>query len=226
MPYVSEHMLLQWSGLFTRGGSADVMDEFAGTLRFAGPGIAEADNQETCDALAAALRAAWVTSAMQIPTIAKLAYVKWNRIGTDGRYASTTRTTTTWYENQVGGAIQPVYPTQISWAATYLTDVARGPASRGRNYFPTSATIGEADNMRVTQEQCQRTATAVAGLIASLNNAAQSEGSGMVAHVMSDVRAGRQSVIKRVSMGNRLDIQRRRANRGRELYAQADVVAG
>ena len=225
MPFSAEHMLLQWSGTFSRGSDAPVIDEFAGTLRFTGPGVEAVDNQEACDALAAVMATFWKVPAAQLPSIARLSVVKWNRIGTDGRYASQNQTTMTILDTPATGPVVPVYPTQIAWATTYRTDFSRGRASRGRNYWPTAVTVGAGEEMRTTALAARNMAGAVATLIANLNAAIRTEGGGLVASVMSDLGDGRSAAIRRVEVGNRLDIQRRRANRVDETYEGTDVVA-
>jgi hypothetical protein len=223
MPYPAEHMLLQWHGLHTNGGSSPVIDHFYGTLRFIGPGVAAADNQEVCDAMWAAMSTWWGATGNYIPSFARLAAVKWNRIGTSGHYVSKTRTLLSSNTNMVGGSAPSRYPLQVSWVASYRTSIERGLASKGRNYFPTSVEVGASNQMRVADNDCQTMATRVAALLVSLNAAASTGGETLVAGIATDTREGAQSPITAVSVGNRLDIQRSRDNAQEEQYFSANL---
>lgn len=218
MVYASEHMLLQWTGTFAKSEGAAVYDEFAGTLRFAGSNVAAADNQATCDALADVLRTWWPLQYSYTPTVASLGAIKWNRIRPDGKYANRNQTTVNMADNWRGGGAVTRYPLQVAWVATWLTNFGRGRASKGRTYFPTAVPVDSNTTGRVPAELCGNFALSCATLLADLNDAAQSQGSGIVASVMSNLDEGVTAPITGVRVGDRLDIQRRRDNSVEETY--------
>lgn len=223
MPYNQEHMLFQWGGPFAQPGG-EAVDEFVGSMRFAGPGIAAADNDETAEALLADLVTFWTASANWISSFALLGWAKWNRIGTDGRYVSSTATRLVFPSSNRPGGSTAGYPLQVAWAATWTTDFARGRASKGRTFWPISVPVVPGDNMRVNAGRCEGFAAANVALIGAWNTTLNEQGSSLVASVMSDIGEGRSAPILGCRVGNRLDIQRRRDNKTDETYYQAGIA--
>ena len=219
MPYPAAHMLLSWNGLFTLGAGQPVIDQFNGSLRFMGPGVDASDTQEKCNAMSAALQDWWKTYQNFIPGIAKLATIKWNKIGTDGHYVSKTRTQMDQLLTLAEGPQVSRYPLQVNLVATYLTANERGIGSRGRTFFPTTIPISSSNQMRASGSDCTQMASAVAGLIVNLNAVASSGNGQLQACVGSDQRGGALAPILSVRVGNRLDIQRRRDNALEESYS-------
>lgn len=235
MPFQTEHMLLQWGGTFANSSGALTTDGFVGSMRFAGPGISAADNQQVCDRMGAALRAWWLSGTDNfIPYTARLQWVKWNRIGTDGKYASPTQTRLKILEDAVT-ANAAVYPQQICWAVTWMTQLQRGRGHQGRTFFPTNVTIDPEIGMRVPPAAATKMATKALDLIGRLNYYANTGGvstppdyttgtpgfpaqdQALRASVMSSSGTG-IGIINRARVGNRLDIQRRRDNSQEEIY--------
>lgn len=236
MPFASQHMLLQWGGSFRGTSATDPVQEiFSGSLRFQGPGIAQADDDQTLGALALVLRSFWMMTTAYIPTSAWLEQVKWNRINVDGRYAS---------EKTRGVVVQGVkgtesagYPHQVAWATTWQSDVVRGKASKGRTFWPTGVPIDTSTghvNAAFTKNMAQASALLIKNLNAAARTGAFAGGptetplwlealgyvkaptgrpeAGMSASIMSKIGAGTTRVITAAGVGDRLDIQRRRAN--------------
>ncbi len=223
--YDSPHMLLQWSGTFVNGVSADSppFEQFVGGLRFGGPGLAAVNNQATADALADILDAYWRDAAARIPVHARLTTVKWNLIGRDGRYVSQSDTQIASSES-APGAGNVVYPTQIAWATTWVTSLQRGRGSKGRTYWPTTQTVTSPSSV-IDTSACQNKANRDWALIQSLNGVMPSSATdGVSAMVMSNVGEGRSAVITGCRVGNRLDVQRRRGAQIDEAYRSAPVV--
>jgi hypothetical protein len=239
--YNREHMLLQWGGSFAAGAGQPVADQFAGTLRFAGPGIDAADTDEIGDAMALALAAWWTNSGNQIPQIARLGWVKWNRITVDGHYKSSSRTRLHTLDTAATTNTGNRFPLQVCWTTTWTTDLERGKASRGRTYWPTAVGLDPAIGMRTSPAASAAMAGASIELIRRLNTAANGgngaqvpwpgPGGGSVpgdpsalrASVMSKLGGGTQGIITGCKVGNRLDIQRRRDNDVDEVYVAAAV---
>ena len=223
MAFNQEHMLLQWGGSFQNAVSGPVMDQFVGSMRFVGPGIDVADTDDTALDLVVAMASIWRDPRMQIPSMAHLWWVKWNRIGTDGKYVSRTDTRRQGVVEPCPGPTTSRYPHQIAWAATWTTDLQRGRASKGRTYWPTAVTVTANESCRVAPAVRNTMATACVDGLRTLITAVQSRGGTMVPAVMSNIGEGTSAVIKGVRVGDRLDIQRKRDNKVAEVYSLAEV---
>lgn len=237
MVYNQQHMLLQWGGTFREGSTetTPAIEIFSGSLRFAGPGLAQSNNRNSLISLAIVLGDFFTSSEAGTPQNVFLDSVKWNLIGVDGLYADAGNTQEVTPTNRQGST-SPQYPPQVAWAMTWQTDRVRGRASRGRTFWPTAVAIGA--NRKVAPATCLATAQAGRNLIRDLNYAARNayvsparqdsppswavdigwapgtvqEGSGVSAMVMSKIGSGTSSVINSVGVGDRLDVQRRRGN--------------
>lgn len=235
MAYASPHYVLQWGGAFRSGSpTAPALEIFTGALRFDGPGEDQAGGQAICDSLGVVLTNYWGKREAQIPKSAYLEFVKWNRVGTDGRYLDA-NTTVRNFEGVLGGGGLDRYPLQVSWATTWTTGVMRGKACRGRTFWPTSQALNS--GFVAGSIDCIAKANVDWGLIKDLNAAARNgyvdttanpapawatavgwapatvrEASGVSASVMSNIGGGTSRVITGAEVGQRLDIQRRRGN--------------
>lgn len=248
MPYTQQHMLLQWEASWNLNGNPNGQQfEIAtGAIRFAGPGLDDADTDQSLYGMAQVLGRYWNQIGAQIPGNCFLNHIKWNKIDVNGHYVDQNNTRETTIPPQ-GGAGATQYPTQVAWATTWATDARRGLAARGRTFWPTSRTF-DGNNMKVTQANCLVKAALDASLIYQLNAAARNgyveappsnyaewaqlvgwsptdvrEGSGVSAMVMSKVGAGRSLVITNAEVGDRLDIQRRRANQMSDIRTISPV---
>jgi hypothetical protein len=234
--YEREHMLLQWGGWFADSAATPATDQFVGSLRFVGPGLDATDTQVMCQRMAEALSAWWRSGPDNfIPYTARLSWVKWNKIGTNGLYVNKTRTRIYTYPTAAITANSAVYPQQVALAVSWLTNVERGKGSRGRTFFPTNIQLDPAIGMRVPPAAATKVATSAIQLISRLNYAANTAGvdtppnwttgspgfppqdSAVRAAVMSPSGDG-TGLITRARVGNRLDIQRRRDNDIEETY--------
>lgn len=236
MTFSSDHMLFTWSGHFTAGNS-EVMDDFAGGLRFTGPGTGSVQTEEILDDLIETFRG-WIADGRAgIPTAARFDHFKWNRIGTDGRYVDRNNTLEKTPIPDAPGGLTSRYPTQVACATTWTTDFARGRASKGRTFWPTALEVNASSRFRLTPAFALGMAQWGVGFIRAMNQAASGNGplvpvpgqpdpvpgdpATMVASVMSDIGTGRTAAINGCRVGDRLDIQRRRGNRVAEIYQSA-----
>lgn len=227
MPYASRHMLLAWTGVFTSGspGSFVTEDSFSGSLRFVGTAIEESQNDETLDALVAVITAYWQDSLTYIPQRAVLDVVKWNLIGTDGRYASRTETRQSDVLG-INGTASMRFPPQIAWATTWTTEAARGRASKGRTFWPTGIPL-DVSTFRPNQDAIVQKVERDLGLIRDLNDAASTSGQVTLrAAVMSNLGSGTTGLITGARIGDRVDVQRRRAEQMGERYTAAQGTVG
>lgn len=237
MVFNQNHMLFAWSGHFLGSDGQSILDDFAGSLRFVGPGVGDTENEETLLALAQTLISGIGQQASGIPTNAYFDNFKWNQIGTDGRYVNKRQTLMTLGTPSESGVLQARYPLQVACCTTWLTDFRRGRGSKGRTYWPTALVVDSASNLRLTAQRAQDHANWSMGLIGALNQAASGAGpqvpvpgpggpvpgdpDALVAAVMSDIGEGVSGAITGARTGDRLDIQRRRGNRLEETYYTA-----
>lgn len=238
MPYNQEHMFFQWSGHFVTSGN-EVMDDFVGGLRFVGPGLAAADNDDVLEAMARTFMNFWSGDGRNgIPGGALVDSFKWNRIGTDGRYVDSGNTR--WFTPNAGarGTTSTRYPTQVACATTWTTDFVRGRASKGRTFWPTALPVNDDSRYRINTATQERMGAWARNLIVALNNTTETGtvvtvpdtgqqvpvvSSNLQAAVMSDIGTGRSSLITGIRVGDRLDIQRRRGNRVNEVYVATPI---
>jgi hypothetical protein len=229
--YPSDHMLAAWGGTLPSG------EEFAGAMKFASPNdigmntqVSLVDNDNACDDVLADLTAFWQTPTAYIPRYAVLTWFKWNRIGTNGRYVNDT---TRIRENLsiAGGSnpttANPPLPHQVAWTTTYLTNAQRGLANKGRTYWPTNVQLNSS-TLLVEATSANYMAQNVSELIRAWGDWPGLDVTGVVPVVGSigeGSRPGQYRSIRSISVGNRLDIQRRRAEKvTEERYGAA--VAG
>lgn len=229
MAYTKAHMHLVWGGSL---GPSDREDAWTVGIRFAsgGEGNAPGDlpplqpdefpSQLRADLIAAISQFHQSTGA-RIRRDATLEWIKYNRIGIDGRYVNTTGTLV-WDVPATGGNATPTYPQQISAVTTYRTDARRGAAKTGRNYWPTGIAY-DATSGGITASDRTALAGSTAALLYTLGQAMFTAGFPLVACVMSSIGSGTTRIIDRVEVGSRFDIQRRRDNSAPEIYTGQDV---
>lgn len=235
MVYNQEHMLFQWHATVRLGGMAGTaVEEVSGQIRFAGPGLEDANTDQSLAGLTIVLARYWNQSLAKIPANCWLDGTKWNKIDVNGHYADPGNTRQAIFPGK-GGSASIAYPTQIAWATTWLTDFQRGLAARGRTFWPTGQAFDQ-NTMRVAPSVCSGKALLDGQLLKDLTFAARNgyvtagtdtpdwaqllgwqdgglaEGSGVSPVIMSKIGAGRTTVITGAGVGDRLDTQRRRAN--------------
>lgn len=232
MPFNQPHMLFAWSGHFI-SSSTEVLDDFAGSLRFVGPGRDNNQTEEVMLGMAQTL-VNWVNNqASGVPANALFDNFKWNAIGTDGRYLDRNNSLFTLGDVRGAGSLSARYPSQIACTTTWTTDFSRGRASKGRTFWPTAFPVDSSSRLRLSPATQLSMANWSYGLIRALNAAATTPGAiaysstatpiandanQLSAAVMSDIGAGTSSIITGARVGDRLDIQRRRGNRLDESY--------
>lgn len=216
MAYPSEHYLLAF------GGPLSTNEQWSCTLRMSAAFAAQdqAGEEAALEGIVQVLTFQW---AQQNPVSgdARVSFVKYNRVGVDGKY---TRETT----NQVDiappllSAAGGVHPLQIALVATLETSVERGLANKGRIYLPSPWYPCSEPNRTISAGSAQGAATWVAGLITALNDVA---GVGTVI-VASKTRAGAIRPVTGVNVGTVLDTMRSRRTSLLESRQSALVDGG
>lgn len=212
--YDRPHMLLAWRGEIQTNTRVKV-EEFAGSLRLAPTTaagaslqVAQVDNDDAFDQVVAKLTAFWTSANAFIPTNFTIKAIKYNAIGMDGRYLSTTDTRV-----REGLDIRGVdgirYPTFICAAVTWQTGARRGLARLGRTYLPTAVRL-DLSNGNINSEDQGALSGHAAGFIRSLGDWTGIDGTTVVPSVMSGLRGGVTRAINGVTVGNQFDVQTRR----------------
>lgn len=220
MAYPVEHYLLAFGGPLGSG------EQWTNTLRLHAPTYDATQDAETATVadLAAFFKAHWVT-VNPISGGARLGWLKYNRVGTDGKYMNPW-TTVYDFSPLVVSSAAIKHPHQVSLVATLTTDAARGLASKGRIYLPSPMYSVAGADATIASGDAASAANWVAGLVNGINGVA---GAGNV-HVIS--RGARQDdgswgpgamrPVMGVSVGNVYDTMRSR--RGKVVEQRTDVA--
>jgi hypothetical protein len=159
--------------------------------------------------------AAWYGSHSMCRSDAKLDWLKCNRIAPDGTYAEAGVTHERLYTPGILGPNGEGVPTILTCCWSWRTARSRGPGSHGRIYPPVS--LGPGPSMIIPTADVTDLLTAAKdflGVLAAPNF--PEVGNGFAVCVVSD-----QDVIEpvtRVTVGNVIDVQRRRKNQLAETY--------
>lgn len=151
---------------------------------------------------------------------ARLTMVKFNRIGTDGRYSESTTRAADLGPAPVIGTQSTKYPPQVALAVSLDTGYSRGLAARGRFYLPPPGAAVQVDG-RLREDDTQVIANAAAAYLSGLNDL----GLGVVS-IVSDVGAGAVRQVRTVRVGRALDTIRSRRTSIPEGYGASVDVEG
>lgn len=223
----ARHALLQFGGkLGAQANNGGGVEEWSCGIRVAydNPGRPDADmnpdeQDEYLNDTAREALVKWFTSSgTKIAASASLEYAKFNAIGPNGKYVND-QTSVLDISGVVGAAADSggmKYPTQVSLAATFTTNVSRGRAKLGRIYIPAPRHTLSA-NGTIPVAELEATAESTAELIRDLDNDDVSMGIRFTPVVASGLPGagsvvGAMNPIQGVRVDGRFDIQRRRAN--------------
>lgn len=228
MPFPVSHLVVQLLGTITSGGEAEI---WSNTLRIAPKSgeraiVTDALQARDADAVLPDAVAWWETMRGGFPPTVRFTAVKANVVDVEGRYVSQGQTNVrdVPQANQPGTAGNPSLPSQVAIAVTFHTAKARGLSSKGRVYLPAPSSIVLTQDGRLAPPTAQAYADRYRAFLVALNNwpgvdAGSDPG---VVSVLSKVREGARQQVTGVSVGNRFDVQRRRANR---LGEQRSTIA-
>lgn len=220
-----DHYLLSWGGTICDGTEiwANNLRLWSDTPDWLSPTFDEAAALDQCynD-----IRTLYINAGASISSDAKVNWVKLNRIGADGRYASTSESNTKFLSGSsiIAGAASAgtLYPPQVALAITFRTNRDRGPASRGRIYAPRPQ-LNMPTSGQVSSSTTQAVATAYATFITNLGNWDGIDTNNMAPAVVSGVGTGAAAYIRSVNVGSVLDTQRRRRTALTETRSSAAV---
>lgn len=160
----------------------------------------------------------WTAFTSRAATTTKMVGFKFNGIDQEGHYINQEETFQRDFSTNLVGTGSSALPSQCTVAVTLHTDAARGLASKGRVYLPGLSTAVVGPDGRLTDSHRDSLANSFATLCTNLSNWPQIDpvrDPGRVV-VMSKVGAGARRRVNGVTVGDRIDIQRRRANKYRE----------
>lgn len=194
-------------------------------IRFINSGDITDAGQDACAAAAKTHIQAWGNAAGSgWSSMAALSYVKFNRIGGDGRYTDTGATHRVDFAPANMSATASAYPNQVSMVVSWMTQFARGPGSRGRVFLPVPYFTLSGSTNRWSSANLTTAANAAAGFLNAMNTGLTAAASGDTeASVVSaiDEKKGR---ITRVRIGDVPDTQRRRRNAYPEVYVLSSTL--
>lgn len=228
MPYAAPHNLMVIYGGHSAGPDADV---WSMGVRFGSEseqGVAVRDDvaaERVLDHVSASVQAWWDRMANNLPTTTTLSGVKVNAIGTDGRYVLKDKTYQRDFATPLPGrsAASTALPAQLSCVVTLRTASSRGRASKGRVYLPPMASNVLAGS-RIAAGNADLFATTFAQLLSAVNAPPTGTGDLGRAIVASDLGLGITRHVVSVDVGDRVDVQRRRANALREVRSALKPV--
>lgn len=223
MPFAAPHNLLVVIGSYSNNPGGDVFQfSMRQEAKYAGPDALVGDNVPgILTDIQADLQTWWNAVKGAYNTGTRLTGFKYNRIGVDGLYANQTTTNqvdltgATW----AGTSTAKTLPGQVAITATLLTDAARGLASKGRFYLP-APTVDSVDvGGRIVASTLGVLQGATGTLLTNLNNWPGLDVNGAPGRIQvhSATRAGAFRDVTSLSIGNRFDVQRRRANKVLEV---------
>ena len=163
-----QHLRVTMSGTFQNGPGGNVLERWAYRLNLSDPGTVDGANytQARCDDYAADAVAFHQRAGTQINAFCRLKEVKLARIGTNGKYLTTSFVTP--LDAPGGSATAVNRPPQVALSIS-LGSATRGPRGRGRFYLPMpSHTLGT-DLLIVPNDQ-EQLRLSVATFLADLNN--------------------------------------------------------
>lgn len=227
------HQILQLQG--TIGPAADPYEIWSTSLKFVsrtdtgggGSSPVSMDLDELSDYIdTVILPAVQSLSGLSALSVAggsvKVTTVKFNDVGPDGLYTNNPSVQRELAPQSFGGTSTLTYPTQIAKVVTLESGFYRGPASRGRMYIPgpTNTYNPTTGLLTITQTEVDAWGTWVESMAGSTTAGGRTLN--VVPAVVSSIGDGfAWREITGVSMDNRADVQRRRANdlQGQRLFS-------
>jgi hypothetical protein len=164
--------------------------------------------------------ATWMSYPSNQSVGADLRWLKFNRIGYDGRYTEDTTVRYDYPTPYPAGTNPTVVPPQVALAITLRTEVERGRAARGRFFSPLPARTLASDGVLGVSDQDQYVSAAT-DFLTDLNEGLEdydTPGERPRVVVMSDAGEGMIRPVRCVSVGRVLDTMRSRRASIPEIY--------
>lgn len=219
------HWLLQFGGTLG-GGDGDIWTCGVRLGQYGEFGAEDMDEEQYLDDTAVPALSAWMMNLdANISVAAKLTFAKCNEIGPTGLYAHPQDVHERFFEGVSGSSGQPTHPYQVCLVYTWhCAEVVRGPGSTGRIYTPMPAIAIDSNTGLFNVNSSNAAARAARDLINSLDVQLGGPAGGVLRpSLVTQSGAGAMHQINRVSVDNRTDTQRRRANAMDPIRAYEDV---
>lgn len=142
------HFLLQWGGHFNGGGAS--FEQWTNTIRFTRSSALIAPAMDNLlDDVQADVQAWHTRATSNISSVVKLDFVKFNEIGTDGKYEQAVTYQKVFTTPVAGGNTTFSNPLQVAMAVSLRT-AKRGPRYRGRFFIPCPAVVLDPNTFKVS----------------------------------------------------------------------------
>lgn len=220
--------------LLSFGGGLRVTEIWNMNIRFRSSNVITADEQQAEAVRIKPLIQAWGADPNALWTNAvTLSYVKFNRIGPDGEYHDTGVTHRVDFAPVAMGTTASVVPNQISLVLSWMTNIQRGIASKGRVFQPIPAIGTVATTGRMATSLCLAAANAAATFLNAVNYVSGGiTPYDLEANVVSRGKKlsgggygdGASQRITQVRVGDVPDTQRRRRNALPEVYTLSTTL--
>lgn len=223
MAFDGDHVLVAWGGTLPGG------EVWTNTLRMRDVNPIGFPDQTAISGYLAggfkdALATFWLSVKPFLGPDAKLAWMKANAVGTNGKYLASTTNLYTW-ATPIAGTSGANRANQVCIAVSTTTAATRGRAHKGRFFLPATYTTIDGVNGQFTAGESTTLANAAATYLSSLNSTASVLGVQQLrCAVMSNIGAGTHQDITGIKVGRVLDTQRRRRNKQIELGSTAVVA--
>lgn len=226
-----EHVLIQWGGTLPGGETwscslrtgAQESGNPAGDVPSEGA-VSSWLNGSIKDAVLA-----YHTNALtSINPVAKLTFVKANRIAVDGHYMDPSTNEYVYASIAgTGGAFNPL-PNQCTIAVSLTTGYKRGPAHRGRFYLPSPAVQVAAADGLCTQYEADSIAAATKTFLESIGDVPGLDTPFSQTPMVFSRKSGAPAhrAVTGVEVGRVVDTQRRRRRSLKETYRPATLDLG
>jgi len=214
MTYPNRHLLLTWH--WGNGGLPAEVGQCG--LRFDSPAPA---TQALVDAASGPVSTFWSAATPLIEHDYRLLFVRLVSLDVDGHYFPGTTSFDHTYTGSIpggGGTITARFPLQVASVATLFTAQPRGQAYKGRIYLPWINAALNSGYAWQSADTANR-ANTLAARLSDLNAAMPGPLTIFSKGTKAAPTVGAKHAVTGVRIGDRPDVQRRRANRQVETYS-------
>lgn len=219
MAYKNTFWKLSWGGTVAEESDTFVNSIHIGNEAMNMPNIPDYPNDGTglLDAYINLISAWFIRPGTGISYTAKLEWIKLAHIGVDGLYVEDAFVRDLPASIR-GGLAEPVAP-QLSVALSMQSLIRRGPGKDGRIYPPQTGTVALNGTDSISGSRAESFQT----LLNAINDLEVDPGISASVILVSPLKGGFSSYVRKVRVGNVIDTQRRRRNKIQEVYTEVPV---
>ncbi len=145
------------------------------------------------------------------------------RIGEDGRTVGDVLYSVR-PANEQGGGTQAAHPWQCALVLSLRTNIQRGPASRGRMYWPPIRADLDPQTGQISLTKQSQLLESLRSWMQGINNNPGIDGTAARVSVVSGILQGTIADVNRIRVGRAMDTQRRRREDVDEAYIEAGIT--